>query len=50
MRRKILFAATAAALSFTAFAAPADAGNNNAAPLWLRDVKISPNGDLIAFT
>ncbi len=42
--RKIFCLALAGGISLTSLAASQDA------PLWLRDVKISPNGDLIAFT
>ncbi|MDE5980034.1 MAG: hypothetical protein K2G84_08390, partial [Muribaculaceae bacterium] len=54
MKKILLTAAMAAALGIpSAMAQAPDSSLDVApegAPLWLRDVKISPNGDLIAFT
>lgn len=54
MKKILLTAAMAAALGLpSAMAQGADSNLGVAAdgaPLWLRDVRISPNGDLIAFT
>jgi tricorn protease len=53
-KKLLLIAAVAAALGASAVSAEPVVTSldvdTDAAPLWLRDVKISPNGDLIAFT
>lgn len=51
--RRILIGAVVAAAAIPSLAAQGAASQSEiqgAAPLWLRDVQISPNGDLIAFT
>ena len=54
MKKILLTAAMAAALGIPSAMAQAPGSSLDVAPegapLWLRDVKISPNGDLIAFT
>jgi tricorn protease len=49
-KRLLLCGAIAAALGVPSIGAQSTEIATDGAPLWLRDVKISPNGDLIAFT
>ena len=48
--RKIFFGAVCAAAAGLSALPAMGADGASAAPLWLRDVQISPNGDLIAFS